>query len=310
MLNVLFATGDDKWEAYAPHLTAGFERAGIKAHLSQTHAADQVDYIIYAPHDGLKDFTPFTRCRAVLSLWAGVEKIVRNDSLTQPLCRMVDQGLSQGMVDWVTGHVMRHHLNLDWHIHNQTQQVWDDRPPPLATDRPITVLGMGALGSACARALANLGFPVTGWSRTQKSIDGINCLYGTNMLEKSLSTAQILILLLPLTPETENLINADRMAQLPRGAIILNPGRGPLIDDAALIFALDQGQIGHATLDVFRTEPLPKDHAFWRHPQVTVTPHIASTTRPKTAAQVIVENIRRDQAEIPLLYQVDRTLSY
>jgi glyoxylate/hydroxypyruvate reductase A len=158
--------------------------------------------------------------------------------------------------------------------------------------------------------LAHLGFPVTGWSRSPKQIDGLRCLSGEDGLRAALQEADILVLLLPLTPETENLLNADRLALLPPGAVILNPGRGPLIDDDALLAALDRGHLGHATLDVFRTEPLPPEHPFWAHPRVTVTPHIASETRPETAAEVIAENIRRGEAGQPLLHLVDRDAGY
>ncbi len=165
---------------------------------------------------------------------------------------------------------------------------------------------MGALGSACAAALRALNFPVTGWSRTEKP----GQLHGEHGLRKALSSAQILITLLPKTPETENLLNADRLALLPQGAVILNPGRGALIDDDALLAALDSGHISHATLDVFRIEPLPQDHRFWSHPRVTVTPHIAADTRAVTSSRVIAENVRRGEAGEPFLHLVDRRRGY
>jgi glyoxylate/hydroxypyruvate reductase A len=245
----------------------------------------------------------------VLNLWAGVENVVGNTTLTQPLARMVDHGLTQGMMEWVTGHTLRHHLGMDRHIHG-LNGAWDKHVPPLAEDRRITVLGLGALGSACALALAGLGFSVTGWSRSPRAVNGVRCLNGEDGLAQALSTAEIVVLLLPLTAATENLLNADRLAMMPRGAVILNPGRGALIDDAALLAALDRGQIGHATLDVFRVEPLPADHPFWAHPSVTVTPHIASETRPASASRVIAENVRRGEAGEPFLHLVDRTLGY
>ena len=130
----------------------------------------------------------------------------------------------------------------------------------------------------------------------------MRCLSGDTGLDHALQAADILVLLLPLTAETENLMDDERFAQMPKGAFLINPGRGPLLDDAALISALDDGRLEHATLDVFREEPLPSDHAFWTHPKVTVTPHIASATRPATAAQVIAENIRRGEAGEPFLH--------
>lgn len=297
------------WDDFAPALRHAFAGAGLDADLVAEARPGTVDYIVYAPASPLQDFTPYTRCKAVLNLWAGVERIVGNPTLTQPLCRMVDPGLTEGMVEWVVGHALRHHLGMDRHIVNPAH-VWDPTCPPLARTRPVTVLGLGALGSACARALAALNFPVTGWSRTPKAIDAITTLHAEAGLAKALSRAAILVTLLPKTPDTENLLNAARLAQLPPGAVILNPGRGALIDDDALLAALDAGHIGHATLDVFRTEPLPQGHPFWSHPRVTVTPHIAADTRPDSAARVIATNIARGEAGQPFLHRVDRTRGY
>ncbi len=308
-VNVLFSARPEQWPEYEPLLTEGLQKAGVDFHLATDIQPDQVDYIVYAPTGGVLDFTPFTRLKAVLSLWAGVEKIADNKTLTVPLARMVDHGLAQGMTEWVVGHVLRYHLGMDTHITKQ-DGTWEPQAPPLAPERSVCVLGLGALGQASARALTALGFRVTGWSRTPKEIPGVTCLSGPDGLKQALSQAEIVVLLLPDTPATENTLNADTLALLPNGARIINPGRGPLIDDDALLDALNSGQIGHATLDVFRVEPLPADHPYWAHPNVTVTPHIASETRPTTAAQVICENIRRGEAGEPLLHLVDRELGY
>ncbi len=295
------------WPEYRDLLPAALARAGLAAQVV-TEAPDPAatDYIIYAPSAPLQEFAPFTRCKAVLSLWAGVERIVGNASLTQPLCRMVDTGLTEGMVEWVVGHTLRHHLGMDRHIVNPAQ-VWDPTCPPLARERPVTILGMGALGTACARALVALNFPVTGYSRRPKALPGIAT---TTDLGAALAGAQIVVTLLPKTPDTENILNARTLALLPRGAVILNPGRGALIDDDALLAALDHGKIAQATLDVFRTEPLPRDHRFWTHPRITVTPHIAADTRASGAVHVLVENIRRGEAGEAFLHLVDRALGY
>jgi glyoxylate/hydroxypyruvate reductase A len=304
MLTVLFAA-PSLWPEYRETLPEALAEAGLQARLVTEAAPETVDYIVYAPASPLQDFTPYSRTKAVLNLWAGVERIVGNPTLTQPLTRMVDPGLTEGMVEWVVGHALRHHLGMDRHIVN-ADHIWDPTCPPLARERPVTILGMGALGSACADALRALNFPVTGWSRTEKP--GI--LHGEHGLRKALSTAQILVTLLPKTPETENLLNKETLALLPRGAVILNPGRGALIDDEALLSALDAGHIGHATLDVFRVEPLPEGHRYWTHPRVTVTPHIAADTRALTASRVLAENIRRGEAGEPFLHLVDRTRGY
>jgi len=310
MINVLFTAQPKRWDEYYVPLLAAFEEQGLDVDLSRDHDPETVDYIICAPNGPVKDFTPFTRAKAVLNLWAGVETIVHNPTLTQPLCRMVDDGLTRGMVEWVTGHLLRYHLGMDAHIHGQ-DGIWrEDSFPPLAKNRPVTILGIGALGAACGQALHKLGFPVTGWSRSQKDIPNLNCLSGDDGLQAALTGAQIVILLLPQTPETTNILNAQTLGLLAKGAFIINPGRGPLIDDEALLTALENGQVGHATLDVFRVEPLPTDHPFWTHPKVTVTPHIASTTRPETAAEVITDNILRGEAGQPFRYLVDRNRGY
>ena len=310
MLNVLFSAQPARWDEYHAPLRAALADAGLKIDLSRDHAPETVDYIIFAPNGPVSDFRPFTKTKAVMGLWAGVESVVDNATLTQPLCRLVDESLTDGMIEWVTGHTLRHHLGMDAHIHGQDGQWRDDSFPPLAKNRPVTILGIGALGAACGQALANLGFPVTGWSRTQKDIAGLRCLSGEDGLRMALKDAQIVILLVPQTPETTHILNAETLALMAQGAFVINPGRGPLIDDDALLAALDTGQIAHATLDVFDVEPLPADHPYWAHSHVTVTPHIASTTRPETAAKVIAENIARGEAGEPFLYQVDRSRGY
>jgi len=308
-INTLFAAPLHLWDNYQGPLTQAFAAHGLDVALAPDHPPATVDYIIHGPGGGLSDFSAFTRAKAVLNLWAGVEAITGNPTLTIPLARMVDTGLTQSMREWVCGHVLRHHLGMDVHILGQDGQ-WRKTLPPLAPDRPVTILGLGELGRACATSLAGLGFAVTGWSRTAHSLPGIRCLHGDDGLSEALAGAQIVVTLMPLTPQTENLINTARLALLAPGAVLINPGRGALIDDAALIAALDNGHLGHATLDVFRTEPLPPHHPFWAHPRVTVTPHIAAETRPESAASVIAENIRRSEAGEPLLHLVDRTRGY
>jgi glyoxylate/hydroxypyruvate reductase A len=304
MITILFAV-PGLWGDYESELPRAIAETGITAKVVTEAPPEAVDYIIYAPSSPLQDFAPFTRAKAVLSLWAGVERIVGNPTLTQALCRMVDPAMAEGMTEWVAGHTLRHHLGMDRHIVNPGR-IWDPTCPPLARERPVTVLGTGELGTAAATALRALNFPVTTWGRTAKP----GSLYGEDGLRMALSTAAILVTLLPKTPETENLLDASRLAMLPKGAVILNPGRGPLIDDDALLAALDAGQIGHATLDVFRVEPLPQDHPFWTHPRVTVTPHIAADTRTASAARVLAENIRRGEAGKPFLHRVDRARGY
>ncbi|MCF6232597.1 MAG: glyoxylate/hydroxypyruvate reductase A [Rhodobacteraceae bacterium] len=307
--NILFAAHAKRWAEYQQPLINALNAAGVDFDLRSEFSPDQVDYIVYAPNSEVQDFTPYTRLKAVLNLWAGVETITGNATLKVPLARMVDHGLKQGMVEWVTGHVLRHHLGMDAHIVNPDHR-WKPTTQALAHDRPVTMLGMGELGRACALSLASIGFPVTGWSRTPRDIDTITCLHGDGGLQTALSRGEIIVLLLPDTPATTHLLNAKAIAAMPRGVVIINPGRGPLIDDDALLDGLNTGQVGHATLDVFEVEPLPEEHPFWAHPNVTVTPHIASETCADTASQTIAENVRRGQAGEGFLHLVNRDLGY
>lgn len=307
--NILFAARPDSWVEYEQPLRTALEKTGVSYSLSTEFPPEEVDYIIYAPNSEVQDFTPFTRAKAVLNLWAGVEHVAPNPTLDIPLARMVGGGLTEGMVEWVTGHTLRHHLGMDAHIVNPSNH-WKPSPPPLAYERSVTILGLGELGRACATALAGLGFAVSGWSRSPKMIEGVTCHHGDSGLKDAIQDAEIIILLLPNTSATENTLNAETLALTAPGAFVINPGRGTLIDDDALLAALESGQIAHATLDVFRKEPLPADHPYWSHPKVTVTPHIASDTRPGPASEVIAENVRRGEEGAPFLHLVDRSAGY
>ena len=308
---IQFAASAAKWQDYEGPLTRALTEHGVSAAgLSpEPLAPETVDYIVYAPSSDIQDFTPYTKLKAVLNLWAGVENVVGNRTLAAPLARMVDPSLTEGMVEWVVGHALRHHLNIDHCLAHQAGD-WVRHVPPLARDRAVTVLGLGELGRACAAALSALRFRVTGWARTERTLAGVRCLAGPSGLGQALDGAEIVVSLLPDTPETENVLDAAALARLAPGAVVINPGRGTLIDEAALLAALDVGRLGHATLDVFREEPLPPDHPFWAHPRVTVTPHVAAETRAETAARVIAENVARGEAGEPFLHLVDRTRGY
>ena len=300
-MKVYLALNDRGRDEYMPHLRTALPEMELTTYPAEAEA------VIYAPSGPVSDFTPFAQAKIVQSLWAGVERVVGNETLTQPLCRMVDPGLTQGMVEWCAGWTLRHHLRMDDYAQDG---VWrNGQVPPLAQSRKVTVLGTGILGAAVARALAGLGFDVTGWSASGRAVEGLTVMDGKS-LPQALSRAEILICLLPDTPETRDVLNAQTLALLPQGAVILNPGRGTLINENALLAALDRGQIAHAVLDVFQTEPLPADHPFWAHPRITVTPHIAAETRPETAAQLAAENLRRARDGQPLLHQVDRRKGY
>ncbi|MEL7346458.1 MAG: NAD(P)-dependent oxidoreductase [Pseudomonadota bacterium] len=311
---VVFAGRPEQREAYERDLRAAAGKAGLGMTLVMDPAeADPAaaDYLILAPSGPVTDFTPYIRLKAILNLWAGVEQALALPlPPAVPLVRMVEEGLTLGMLDYVTGHVMRHHLDLDRYVGNTTALPWEANAPPLAAERKVTLLGLGALGGICASRLAGLGFQVHGWSRTARHVEGVTCHHGADGLIAALDGASILVLLLPQTPQTVGIVGASALSRLAPGAAVINAGRGPLIDDDALLAALDRGHLGHATLDVFDVEPLPVEHPFWTHPNVTVTPHIASITRSGTASRALVSQIARGEAGQPFLHVVERDRGY
>ncbi|MEM1346646.1 MAG: NAD(P)-dependent oxidoreductase, partial [Pseudomonadota bacterium] len=248
---VLYAGHPDQRAEYAEHLSTAFaaERLDVRLIMDPAEIGPpEVTHLVFAGHGPLTDLTPYTGLRAILNLWAGVETILPRPDLPKdvPLCRMVEPGLTLGMVDYVTGHVLRYHLAIDRYIGAAPITEWERNFPPLAADRMVGILGLGTLGQACAGALKGLGFRVSGWSRSQKSLPGLRCHHGPQGLDTLLSEAEILVGLLPQTPETTGLLNAETLARLPQGACLINAGRGALIDDAALLKALDNAHLGHA----------------------------------------------------------------
>ena len=309
--NVLFAGTKADWPNYSAVLPQAFKDAGVEVNLiNETDTPQDIDYIIFAPNGPITDLTPFNNTKLVQSLWAGVEIVLKNPTLTQPLARMVDIGMSQGMAAYVTGHVLHHHLGTSRYASAQPGDWQELTGPPLLKDRRVGMLGLGELGMYCARVLAKNGFDVLGWSRNQKTDDLVKCYAGDEGLREVLSSVDILVLLLPETGSTIDLINAERIGWMKDGASIINPGRGPLIDDDALIAALKSGKISQATLDVFRVEPLPAEHPYWHLDNVLVTPHVASETRQDTAAAVVAENIARGERGEEFLHLVDRGAGY
>lgn len=311
---VVFAGAANQRDAYQTHLTKAAAAAGIEIDLHmEPESVDPttVDFLVYANSGPVTDFTPFSKLKGILNLWAGVETVLKRDPPEHvPLVRMVEDGLTLGMIDYVTGHVLRHHLDVDRYIHTSPIEEWETDFPPLARDRTVGVLGLGALGGTCAERLAQHGFRVIGWSRSAKSIPGVDCRTGDTGLDETVAMAEILVLLLPLTDETCRILNARRIALMPLDACLVNAARGQLIDHHALLEALSAGLLRHATMDVFDTEPLPPDDPYWTHPRVTVTPHIASVTRVETASQSIVAQIARHLRGELFLHVVDRARGY
>lgn len=236
----------------------------------------------------------FPNLRAVLNLGAGVDAVLKDPDLPDvPLVSLKDEGLAQGMAEYVVHAVL--HLHRDMHRFRTFQQeaTWRSLPQADTTRRRIGILGFGHLGQAVARHLAPFGFPIAGWSRTAKTVAGVESFAGRDALHAFLARTDILIILAPLTPETRGIVNWATLAALPKGAYIINAARGGLVVESDLLAALDSGHLAGAFLDVFEEEPLPPTHPFWRHPKVIVTPHVAALTLSGPAAEEVAANIRR-----------------
>ena len=233
--------------------------------------------------------------KLVQSLWMGVDGLLADPTLPRraPIARLVDPGMVAAMSETVLARV------LDWHRHlfryraQQSGREWKSLPQYLACDRTVGLLGLGELGRDAAAKLRALGFNVCGWSRSPKRIEGVACFHGERGLTEVLVRSGALVCLLPLTAATRGILNGRTLAELPEGACVINLARGAHVVDRDLRAALDSGRLAHAYLDVFETEPLPADHPFWSHPAVSVTPHIAALTEPRTALAKVVANIER-----------------
>ncbi|HEY2022514.1 glyoxylate/hydroxypyruvate reductase A [Paraburkholderia sp.] len=224
--------------------------------------------------------------------------------------RMIEPGIVEGMVEYVTEAVLAIHRDLFDYALQQQQRVWRALPVRAAASRRVGVLGLGMLGSAVLERLRLFGFACAGWSRSPRALPGAECYAGAAALDAFLARSDILICLLPLTDATRGLLDAALFAKLPSGASFINVGRGPQLDQQALLDALDSGHLRNAILDVADPEPLPPAHPFWTDPRIRLTPHIASATRPETAVEVVLDNIRRHRDGLPMLGLVDRARGY
>jgi len=253
----------------------------------------------------------FPNLKMIQSLGAGVNQLdLKSLPRHIPLARLVDPGLNLSMRDYCVWAALRHYRGLDMHAEHQPLKKWVYYIPPPKSAVSVGVMGIGELGSEVARAMADLGFSVRGWSRTPKTIDRVACFSGASGLREFANGTDILICLLPLTPETRGILARPLFEMLPKGAKLINVGRGDHLVEADLIPAIESGRIASATLDVFAREPLPPEHPFWTHPKITVTPHVAAFGAAVSAAPVVIENLRRAMAGKRLLNQVDIDRGY
>ncbi|MEG0973978.1 MAG: glyoxylate/hydroxypyruvate reductase A [Comamonas sp.] len=273
--------------------------AAIGQHIPQAHAwkwepgAPQADYaLVWRPPQLLLD-EQGAGLKAIFNMGAGVDALLAL-KLPQgvPVVRLEDAGMSVQMAEYVCHAVIDHFRGLDHYRSQQRAGEWRLQPLRSRADYPVGVMGLGVLGDRVAKSVAQFDFPVRGWSRSPKHVEGVQTFHGADQFADFLQGTRILVNLLPLTPETENIINTKLLNQLQRGAYIINVARGQHLVDADLLAVIASGQVAGAMLDVFRTEPLPGEHPFWRCPQISITPHGSARTLPEDTLLQILQKLQ------------------
>ena len=272
--------------------------------------AAHADYaVVWQPPQQLFDEQP--QLKGIFNAGAGVDAILKLKLPPQALLvRIDDGGMAVQMAEFVCHALIRHFRELDAYEDDIAQGKWSFRRPRLRGDFPVGIMGLGVLGERVAQAVRHFDFPVRGWSRTRKELDGVQCFAGAQEFGDFLAATRVLVCLLPLTPETQDIMNRETLSQLMPGGYVINVARGAHLVDEDLIALLDSGHLAGATLDVFRTEPLPTEHPFWRHPKVTITPHTsARTLRDESIAQIAGKIAALERGE-PIAGVVNRERGY
>jgi len=265
--------------------------------------------LAWKPASGL--LASFPNLKLIVSLGMGVDHLLSDDKLPDvPITRIMDDGLIGQMSEYALYWALRHHRDIDKYAASQRARTWKVEDFVDTIHRRIGILGLGTIGQDTAKKFAALGFPTAGWSRTAKSLPGVETFHGRDGFRRLLAGSDILVNVLPLTRETRGILDAKAFAALPKGAYFINMARGGHVVDEALLAALDSGQLSGAVLDVFNTEPLPADHPYWTHPKVHVTPHIAGATNPRTASPGVIENIKRLRRGGELMHRIDPKAGY
>ncbi len=262
------------------------------------------------------ELAAFSNLRVIFNLGAGVDALMADASLPDvPLVRVAVADLTARMTEYVVLHVLMHHRQELYLRASQREKRWEPKSQWPAGAISVGIMGLGTLGAHAAQALAHLGFRVAGWSRSERRIDGVDCFHGEAELDAFLRRSNILVCLLPLTPDTRHILNRNLFAKLDRtspiGApVLINAGRGGLQNEADILQCLDDGTLGAASLDVYATEPLPADSRFWTHPKVVLTPHNAADTDPDEISKYVARQIERFEAGGALDNVVDRKRGY
>ncbi|MES2189528.1 MAG: glyoxylate/hydroxypyruvate reductase A [Pseudomonadota bacterium] len=283
-MRITFCLTDTKTPPWLEGFRAAFPDATLEEWAPGSMPADYA--VVWAPPQQF--FDEQTALKGVFNIGAGVDALAKlNIPAHVPVVRLDDAGMSVQMAEYVCHAVIRHFREFDGYEADVASGKWSYRKPRSRGDFPVGVMGLGVLGERVGRALAQFEFPVMGWSRSAKNLAGVNCFAGAEGLNDFLAATRILVCLLPLTPETENILNRDTLGRLLPGAYVVNVARGGHLVDEDLIALIDGGHLAGATLDVFRTEPLPSGHAFWKHPKISITPHTsARTLRDESIAQI------------------------
>jgi len=309
-MTLLFKSDLDRYDIWVPALERHLQGRPVRLWPDVGDPADIEYALVWQPPPGLLASLP--NLKAIFSMGAGVDHIAADPERPKhlPVVRMVEEGLTAGMTEFVVMQVLYHHRNMLTYRRQAEQRRWQEISQVPAQERRVSILGLGVLGQDAAKMLARFDFDVAGWSRSPKEVEGVTCYHGQDGLDEILARTDILVCLLPLTSETRGILNAGLFAKMPRGACLINVGRGGHQVEKDLLAALDSGHLKEASLDVFEEEPLPPESPLWNHPQVVMTPHIASMTMPETAAKAVGENIARMEAGKPPLNIVDFERGY